>query len=157
MFVRILLLLVITILLIVKTKKNIHILQQNLYNENNRYFRWYMNHESNFFTVELLLLVLVAIVDSFLSTKEGLAFVGNVILLILYIFYILSYHKKIKQEPVKKPLVITARVKRLLFTTIILYAIPLILFVIYHREVMVYSFLVFVYAMLCYFNGFKKT
>ncbi len=154
MFVRILLLLVITILLIVKTKKNIHILQQNLYNENNRYFRWYMNHESNFFTVELLLLVLVAIVDSFLSTKEGLAFVGNVILLILYIFYILSYYKKIKQEPVKKPLVITARVKRLLFTTIILYAIPLILFVIYHREVMVYSFLVFVYAMLCYFNGF---
>ena len=97
MFVRILLLLVITILLIVKTKKNIHILQQNLYNENNRYFRWYMNHESNFFTVELLLLVLVAIVDSFLSTKEGLAFVGNVILLILYIFYILSYYKKIKQ------------------------------------------------------------
>lgn len=41
MFVKIILLFIITILIIIKSKKNLHMLQQNLYNENNRYLKWY--------------------------------------------------------------------------------------------------------------------
>ena len=41
MFVKIILLFIITILIIIKSKKNLHMLQQNLYNENNRYLHFF--------------------------------------------------------------------------------------------------------------------
>lgn len=153
MFIKIILLFTITILLAFKTKKSLHLLQQNLYNENNRYFRWYMNHEENFFTAELILLIIVAIADSFLSTQKVLSSIFNVFLILTYLCYAYLYHEKVKKEPVKKPLVITARVKRLLITICILYFLPILFFFLYAQEEMISSFLVFIYAMLCYFNG----
>ena len=47
--IEILLILVATIAIIIKSKKSLHMLQQNLYNENNRYIKWVVNNSSNFF------------------------------------------------------------------------------------------------------------
>ena len=41
MIIKLLLLIVMSILVILKTKRNLHMLQQNLYNENNRYIKWH--------------------------------------------------------------------------------------------------------------------
>ena len=35
--------------IIIKSKKNLHMLQQNLYNENNRYIKWVLNNSKKLY------------------------------------------------------------------------------------------------------------
>ena len=48
----------------------------------------------------------------------------------------------VKKEQVKKPLVVTARVKRLMVTETILYLIPLVVMVILRNDLVYSSFLI---------------
>ena len=116
MFVKIILLCIITILIIIKSKKNLHMLQQNLYNENNRYLKWVLNNSSNFVTLEFICLIIVSLANCFLTTNKTIALIFNLLASILYLAFIVKFRNDIKKEQVKKPLVITSRVKRLMVT-----------------------------------------
>ena len=153
MFFRIILLLIITGAIIIKSKKNLHMLQQNLYNENNRYIKWVLNNSKNFITIELACLFLVALANCFLATKNTIALIINIIAAILYIVFIAKFYKDMKNEQVKKPLVVTARVKRLIGTETVLYLIPLVVLFLVRDDIVYSSYVVFIYALVAYLNN----
>ena len=153
MFFRIILLLIITGAIIIKSKKNLHMLQQNLYNENNRYIKWVLNNSKNFITIELACLFLVALANCFLATKNTIALIINIITAILYIVFIAKFYKDMKNEQVKKPLVVTARVKRLIGTETVLYLIPLVVLFLVRDDIVYSSYVVFIYALVAYLNN----
>jgi len=107
----------------IKGYKSLHMLQQNLYNENNRYLKWIKNNiKTSFINLDLLAMIIL-IISTIIKEYD------YILLLIALAIYIVDGYrilKVIKDEQVKKPLVITARIKRLLVTIIILYLIPVI-------------------------------
>ena len=126
MFLYVLLMVSLIFCLSFKTKKALHMLQQNLYNENNRYFKWLFKNSKVFCDLDLALL-LVALVGVCvvydLETFSNLCQLGMIgVAFILGIIW----DKRIKNDQNKKPLVYTARIKRLMFTIFILYLIPVI-------------------------------
>ena len=154
MFVKFILLFLITILIIIKSKKNLHMLQQNLYNENNRYLKWVLNNSSNFVTIEFISLVIVSLSCCFLTVNNNISFIINIIAIIIYLIFIIKYYKERKEEQVKLPLVVTARIKRLIATETILYLIPLVILFMLRSDIIYSSYLIFIYALMCYLNVF---
>ncbi len=124
-----------------KTRKSLHILQQNYYDESRRYFVWIMKNPKKVwleidavFPITLLL---------YLFTHD----ISYVLFFGLYFILTYLYTKKTKKEQVKKPLVVTARIKRLFITLALIYAIMVVPMVLFHsKEMMVtnYIFLSFV-------------
>ena len=115
--------------IIYASKKSIHMLQQNLYNENNRYLKWILKNKKQVFVNINVYGILFAVL-LFFSTMEELDifFLGVMILVYIVSFFIDREKRKNNQN--KKPLVITKRVKRLIFTLSILYLIPLVIILI---------------------------
>ena len=112
-----------------KNKKIMHMLQQNYYNDDNRYLNWLgHNFEKAFLNFDLLFIVFIPLC----FVKENIYFI--VIFLILYIVSYITYKNKIKNEQSKKPLVVTSRVKRLYVTELILYLIVIIPMIINFKE-----------------------
>ena len=111
------------IFLCIKTKKGFHMLQQNWYNDGNRYIKWILSNKVKVFLNFDLCFILFFIFK----------FLDNTVSIIIFvtIYALLAYIYKInqKKEQVKKPLAFTKRVRRLSITTTILYLI--IIFVIY--------------------------
>ena len=71
MFVKIILLFIITILIIIKSKKNLHMLQQNLYNENNRYIKWLVRNKKRIFNYyDLVPILFFAFIYAFSTSKD---------------------------------------------------------------------------------------
>ena len=110
--IEIFLILIVTIAIFINSKKSLHMLQQNLYNENNRYVKWVVNNSSNLFSLELLVVFIVAVANVLLINDKTMSLILNIIAIILYIIYIVKFRTDLTKEQVKKPLVITARVKR---------------------------------------------
>ena len=125
-----------------KSKKYMHMLQQNWYNDGNRYLKWIKdNFNKVFINIEILFVILYF-------------FKGYAIFIVFNVLYIISYvlfNNTLTKEQSKKPLVITPRIKRLYTTMTILYLIPCILiymnFDIYDLDVAILSL-----GLLCYFN-----
>lgn len=106
---------------VIKGKKAMHMLQQNLYNMNNRYIKWLdQNIKTAYLNLDIFSFLLIGVA---MILKNELIIMPA---LLIYIVDALMIIKRQKTEQVKKPLVITARVKRLLVTLSILYLIPLI-------------------------------
>ncbi len=120
---------IITILLayfytIFKSKKAMHMLQQNLYNMNCRYLKWILkNLISVFVSIDILAVVCFSLSLYF---KQELWLYVSCLIYVIGMFLIHAKEQKEKSQ-MKKPLVLTARVKRLILTTTILYLIPSIL------------------------------
>ena len=119
MIVIILTILVSTMYIFLRTKKNIHILQQNFYNENNRYLKWGKINPRTVFNIDYIIF-LIAIINLIIINEYLLLF-DLFYLVLFYIEFIKS-----KNEQVKIPLKLTSRVKRLIGTIIILYLIPVV-------------------------------
>ena len=99
-----------------------HMLQQNFYNEGNRYLNWIKKNKTKTILTPDLLGILLIILPIF--KKNILIYISFFIsYLILFIY---RYNLK-KKEQVKKPLIYTFRIKRILLTTILLNIIILIL------------------------------
>lgn len=106
-----------------KTKRSLHMLQQNLYNENNRYLKWVVKN-FKIFDVDMIM-VLIAIVGVFvIYDMNALSMITKFIIGLLGVVLGLLWISRIENSQNKKPLVVTARVKRLIFTIVILYFIP---------------------------------
>ena len=63
-----------------KTKRFLHMLQQNLYNENNRYVKWVMKNKQLFLDMELVI-ILLCLLGIFNVLKVELVF--NICVLII--------------------------------------------------------------------------
>ena len=140
---------VIIIFNIIKNKKSLHMLQQNLYNENNRYLKWLKrNSKQVFISLDLLSLLLI-LIAYYLNNDASVIFVCLAIF--AYIgetFRLLSLYKS---EKTKKPLVITKRVRRLIVTLTILFFIPLIFYLVDYRNGYL---MLLLSAILAYFSYF---
>ena len=111
-----------------KMKKSFHMLQQNWYNDDQRYFKWLLKNPYK---------VLLQPDMFFIMFIAGL-FLDSKLLMIFYaLFYITTtiiYKKELKKEQNKKPLAFTKRVRRLLVTTNILYLILILGFLLSYQE-----------------------
>ncbi len=111
------------IYIIYKTKKSLHMLQQNLYNENNRYIKWiFKNKRETFLNLNLYGIVFTILLRFSVSDNMDLFFLG--VLVLVYLISLLVDREKRKLDQNKKPLVVTKRVKRLIVTISIIYLIP---------------------------------
>ena len=111
------------ILVFFKSKKSMHMLQQNYYDESKRYFFWIMKNPKKVFINADIFLIL-SVMCSLLTENISYIFFAS---LSFFLMTIYISHK----EQVKKPLVVTARIKRLFTTLIILYIIALVVIMIF--------------------------
>ena len=136
-------LLVALIYLLSKSKKAMHMLQQNWYNEDDRYINWIFNNQSKVFIgLDLLFIV-------FLFLK------GKVLIISFVLYFIILYYinsKKVKDEQTKKPLVYTPRVKRLFICEIIVYTILAYITTIMWYNELNMSFYCFYIGLIIYLN-----
>lgn len=102
-----------------KSKRAIHMLQQNYYDLSNRYLYWiFKNLKKVFCNIDLLFIILLV----FLFINIDYSYVVSTFT-ILYIFIFILYRNKQKKEQTKKPLVVTDRVRRIFFTECVIYFI----------------------------------
>lgn len=132
---------------IYKARKSMHMLQQNWYNDGNRYFKWILDNITRvFITYDLLFIFFVLF--------KYVKFNASVIIFsIFYIIVYFLYKSKIKKEQSKKPLVITARIKRLYVTMLILYLIGISPMFFLFNENSVYGYYTYI-GLIAYLNPF---
>lgn len=149
-----LLLLVMFIIILYKGRKSLYMLQQNLYNENNRYLKWVSKNNKDFISVEIIIIFIAAI--GYFVTFD-LAVIPNLLLCIMVILYgieiILLESDKAKEQN-KLPFKITARVKRLMVTFSILMLIPVVVFILNMNDPSVCWLIIFIATILIYLNRF---
>ena len=131
--------------LIYKSRKAMHMLQQNWYNDGNRYVLWIFDNLKKVFLVFDILFILFIFLNGVYSI---IVFIGYIILC----YYLRKL--TVKKEQSKKPLVITARIKRLYTTMIILYAICIYLTTIINYSDNCIGYYYLYVGLLLYFNWF---
>ncbi len=107
----------------IKLKKVFHMLQQNWYNDGNRYIKWIKNNPKKVF-LSFDMVFILFILFKYISNNISIILFSSFYLICIYIF--ISNQKK---EQIKKPLAMTARVKRLFATTMLMMCI--IIFILY--------------------------
>ena len=119
--------------LIIKEKKSLHMLQQNLYNENNRYLKWVnKNKKDTIFNLDIINIILILL--TIIVNNNIFTYIISITVILIYLilgFIVITDRNK---EQTKKPLVITARIKRLIVTISILYIISLILIIFINKN-----------------------
>lgn len=110
---------------IYRSMEALHMLQQNLYNENNRYLKWVSKNPKRVynswdFMPFLFFLALFFVKD------QGIIDFTLVASLIVYMYSIFVEYRKNKESQNKIPLKITNRIKRLFVTLCIIYTIIVI-------------------------------
>jgi len=134
-------------LVLYKTKKSFHMLQQNYYDQSGRYLKWIRkNSKKVFFDVDIafVLILLCLFFNSYVSM--GLFF-------FLYLLLYKLYKMKVSIEQNKKPLVITARVKRMFITLTIIYGVMILgMTLLYSNEKLGIYYLIL--SVLLYLNYF---
>ena len=107
-----------------KSRKALHMLQQNWYNDGNRYLKWVKtNAKKVFITFDMAFILFYFM--KFLSTKVTL-----IIFAVFYLVVYFLYKNNAVKEQSKKPLVVTARIKRLyttMFVLLIFCLIPMVI------------------------------
>lgn len=93
-----------------KSRKALHMLQQNWYNDGDRYLKWVKtNAKKVFITYDMAFILFYFF--KFLDTKITL-----IIFAVFYLVVYFLYKNNAIKEQSKKPLVVTARIRRL-YTT----------------------------------------
>ena len=111
-----------------KSKKSLHMLQQNWYNDGNRYIKWIFKNTKKVFLVldlSFILFLLFMFIDPILSM---------ILVIIAYTIFSLVNIRMSKLEQKKKPLVFTKRVKRIVVTNFIVYLIPVIIMALNYKD-----------------------
>ncbi len=106
---------------ILRSKKSFHMLQQNFYNNSNRYIKWiFNNYKKSFLTVDWLFLIIVII---------GLFGIDiGYLMAVFYFIMFIYYYDYLKFEQVKIGLKLTKRIGRMCITLLVLYVVLTILF-----------------------------
>jgi len=111
--------------LILRTKNALHILQQNSYNLDGRYFKWILTNRIKIYTLFDHLTLLLALIFVFIFDKNFVLISTSV----LYFVGIIISFLKMKKETYKLKFKVTSRIKRLIFTIFLIYTIPTLLIV----------------------------
>ena len=127
-------------------KKAFHMLQQNWYNDGNRYLKWINNNSKFIFVWYDYLFILIFVISLLLKPN-----VLSIIVVIYYLVITYLLRKRQKKEQVKKTLAFTARIKRLCVTIFILYFIP-VYFIITSYDESLISIYYLILGTLIYFN-----
>ena len=138
---------------IYKTKRSLHMIQQNLYNENNRYIKWIIKNYKQFINIDLIIIA-SSIVGIFVI--YDLEFISAIVLIGMSIALVLLglfWRNEIINDQNKKKLVVTARIKRLIITTLILYLIPTIAFACMYTSYKTEWILLFIISIMTYLNA----
>ena len=105
-----------------RLKKSLHMLQQNLYDDDYRYFKWTIKNFSKIMLSFDLSQVFLIFFILFIPDKNlGIA---EILFLIIYILLFIRSFGLSYKEVIKKPLVVTARIKRLIVTILLITIIP---------------------------------
>lgn len=106
---------------ILRSRKSMHMLQQNFYNNSNRYIKWILNNlEKSILTIDWLFIIF-AIIGVLFDDSE----------LLLFLFYLgitLHYYNNRRKEQVKIKFKFTKRIMRMCITEIVVYALIIIIF-----------------------------
>ena len=124
-----------------KTKHSFHMLQQNFYDDDNRYFKWILTNIKKVMLDTDVLFVLLPLL-LFFDIR-----VARSIFAAYYMVLVIIYMDKMHRFKTKLPLAVTARIKRLFFTMSLLYFIVIIPFVLFYDDnniVYYYTFLGFI-------------
>ena len=101
-----LLLIIIFIILIIglgyKSKRSLHMLQQNLYNENNRYIKWTIKNISNFLNREIIGIILFVLAYFVFYDLNIYLVPIELAILVIYISMIRYWQNFFKNEQTKK-------------------------------------------------------
>ena len=118
----ILLLIVYLVYLIYASTEAMHMLQQNLYNENNRYLKWIRKNITKAFSIFDLVPIIIFVVILFVNDKETIDFllIGS---MFIYLFNFYREIQKNKANQNKIPLKGTGRIKRLFLTNFVLHGV----------------------------------
>jgi len=106
--------------------RSYHMLQQNLYNENNRYLKWVWKNKKLIYKNFDLCAIIISIILIFLNDKSY----NDISIILMMSVYVVSFFKfkeSKKLDQNKKKLVITKRIRRLMITTTVLYLIPIVI------------------------------
>lgn len=142
-------LLVVFIYTYFKTKKSFHMLQQNWYNEGNRYLKWILkNTKSLFLNLDLIFVLLVLFKFIKISSVALM-----IIVVLMYMIIALIYLRNQKKEQTKLSLKVTARVKRLFVTQTILYLIPVVIIAFNFNEANLVNYYLII-GLMIYLNCF---
>ncbi len=136
-----------------KTKTSLHMLQQNLYNENNRYLKWIMKNPRQFQEADLFVIALALVEIFVLYDLEMISISLFLVISIILILLGLSWRRKIKHSQNKKRLVTTARIKRLIVTISILYMIPMIFLLLHSSDSKNSGIMILILSIMTYFNS----
>ena len=137
-----------------KTKRSLHMLQQNLYNENNRYLKWIFKNSKQFLDWDIVIVIISFIGSLVFYDLESISLILIILLVLMSYFLGFLWIRRINGDQNKKPLVVTARIKRLIFTISILYFIPLLLISYYIADKEFVWQMFFVISFMLYFNCF---
>lgn len=109
-------------------------LQQNYYDESKRYFLWILKNSKKVWLELDVIFPILAIL--YLLTTD----VSLILFIVFYLVLTFFYTKKTKNEQVKKPLVVTSRIKRLYLTIILIYVL-IVIPMVYIDEMLVTNYL----------------
>ena len=137
----VLFLIVYCIYVIYRSMEAMHMLQQNLYNENNRYLKWVKKNYQRAFTLidflPIILFLLVYVIED--AHILDLVLIGS---MFIYIFGIILEYKRNQSNQNKLPLKATGRIKRLFTAHILIYGIAIYFTVTATNQVIVPLFLI---------------
>lgn len=130
-----------------KSKKGLHMLQQNWYDDDHRFLKWITKNPYKVFVNPDMFFVIFAI---FLVVDVNIAFC---LFAIFYIIVGLLFVRSEKQEQVKIKFNFTKRVRRLSVTVLLLYILPITVMCLLYSEQLVpyYYFILGGFAYLNYF------
>ena len=135
-----------------KTHRSLHMLQQNLYNENNRYLKWIIKNINDYIALDILVIGITWIGIVVWYKFRIISILCMIIEIIL--LFIIGYqgNKKNVESQNKKRLAITARIKRLIITITILHIIPMIFLEGYLDNIRIVWIILMMEAVLLYLN-----
>lgn len=111
------------VLLIYDLKKALHMAQQNLYNDDHRFLKWTLKDMKSFKTpLKCSLVVLITYLVLIIFKLEA-SIITSIYFFVVCLIILLIEVKENKNADTKIKLKITARVKRLIFTNVILFAL----------------------------------
>ena len=137
-----------------KTKKSFHMLQQNLYNENNRYLKWIWKNKKQFFNVDVFIIIIAIVGVQWFSKIERIQILFFLMMIGFLVLEWIGLQKNGKKDQNKKKLVYTPRIKRLCVTVCLLYAIPVVLLGMYLENESLCWNLYLLLAIMTYLNPF---
>ena len=137
-----------------KTKRSLHMLQQNLYNENNRYLKWIFKNSNQFMDVDIIIILIALTIMLIFYNNEFITIIGGIVISLQNVLLASKWRKNIKNDQNKKKLVVTARIKRLICTILILFAIPLVALGLHIYDSRVVWTIFLVLSLMTYLNAF---